>query len=32
MVCCYLYGKIKPIDENKASAEVEILYKKVVAM
>ncbi len=32
MVWCFLYGKIKPIDENKALAEVEICYKKVVAM
>jgi hypothetical protein len=32
MVWCYLYGKIKPIDENKAAAEVEILYKKVVKL
>jgi hypothetical protein len=29
---CYLYGKIKPIYENKAAAEVEIFYKKVVKL
>ncbi len=32
MVWCYLYGKIKPIDENKAAAEVEFFYEKVVKL